>query len=149
MSKIRITKHFEFEMAHSLLNYDGLCKFIHGHTYKLEVTLIGTAIDDSSNPKHGMLIDFKDLKTIVNKNVVNIFDHAYVINSQTPQEEVKFIRKFSERTLVVDYQPTCEQLTLDFVDRLKNNFPNNIVLHSLRLYETTTSFTEWFASDNI
>ncbi|MBP7509547.1 MAG: 6-carboxytetrahydropterin synthase, partial [Prolixibacteraceae bacterium] len=48
MAKIRVTKYYDFEMAHALWNYDGLCKNIHGHSYKLHITVIGEPIDDSS-----------------------------------------------------------------------------------------------------
>ena len=57
MSTIRVTKSFSFETAHALYGYDGLCKNIHGHSYKLYVTVIGTPITDSSNVKFGMVID--------------------------------------------------------------------------------------------
>ena len=52
-------------MAHSLPGHDGLCKNIHGHSYELLVTLIGEPIPDPRSPKYGMVIDFKDLKTII------------------------------------------------------------------------------------
>ena len=61
MSKIRITKSFSFETGHALYGYDGLCKNVHGHSYKLDVTVIGSPISDSNNVKYGMVIDFKDL----------------------------------------------------------------------------------------
>ena len=62
--KIRITKQFNFETAHALYGYDGLCKNVHGHSYKLYVTVIGDPIDDTNHKKNGMLIDFSDLKKI-------------------------------------------------------------------------------------
>ncbi len=65
MQNIRITKIFHFEMAHALNNYDGLCRNIHGHSYKLRVTLIGQPSNDKTSPKKGMLIDFSDIKKIV------------------------------------------------------------------------------------
>jgi 6-pyruvoyltetrahydropterin/6-carboxytetrahydropterin synthase len=65
MSLIRITKQFNFETGHALYGYDGLCKNVHGHSYKLSVTVSGTPIQDSNHVKHGMVIDFKDLKKIV------------------------------------------------------------------------------------
>ncbi len=68
MTKIRLTKQFAFEMAHSLWNYDGLCKNIHGHSYKLDVTVIGKPIDDESNNKQGMVMDFIDLKRNCKQN---------------------------------------------------------------------------------
>ena len=51
MTKIRITKKFEFEAGHALYGYDGKCKNIHGHSYKLWVTVIGSPIEDSSHVK--------------------------------------------------------------------------------------------------
>ena len=65
MTKIRVTKSFGFETGHALYGYDGLCKNVHGHSYKLYVTVIGSPIDDQNHVKNGMVIDFKDLKTIV------------------------------------------------------------------------------------
>ena len=62
MSKIRITKQFGFETGHALYGYDGKCKNVHGHSYKLSVTVIGTPINDVNNVKNGMVIDFTDLK---------------------------------------------------------------------------------------
>ncbi len=64
---IRVTKEFPFEMAHVLWNYDGPCKNVHGHSYRLFVTLSGYPSDDPLNPKNGMVIDFSDLKKIVKK----------------------------------------------------------------------------------
>ena len=62
MSTIRVTKSFGFETGHALYGYDGLCKNVHGHSYKLYVTVVGRPIDDQNHVKNGMVIDFKDLK---------------------------------------------------------------------------------------
>ena len=80
MSKIRITKKFTFEAGHALYGYDGKCKNVHGHSYKLYVTVIGEPIKDKGNVKYGMVIDFSDLKSIVKKEVVDSFDHSIIIN---------------------------------------------------------------------
>ena len=69
MSKIRITKKFRFEAAHALYGYDGKCKNIHGHNYKLFVTIIGKPISNQSDVKFGMVMDFDDLKKIVKNNL--------------------------------------------------------------------------------
>ena len=70
MSKIRITKQFSFETGHALYGYDGKCKNVHGHSYKLSVTVIGTPITDTTNVKYGMVIDFSDLKKNSSKNIM-------------------------------------------------------------------------------
>ena len=67
---IRISKEFRFETGHALFGYDGLCKNVHGHSYKLTVTLIGKPIIDSNNVKFGMIMDFSDLKKIIKRCVV-------------------------------------------------------------------------------
>ena len=149
MSKIRITKQFTFETGHALYGYDGKCRNVHGHSYKLSVTVIGTPITDNSNVKYGMVIDFGDLKKIVKEEIVNVFDHATVFNKNTPHVELaKELEDRGHNVLLVDYQPTSEMMVIDFADKIKNRLPDNIKLHSLRLRETDTSYAEWFASDN-
>ncbi|MGM0666661.1 MAG: 6-pyruvoyl trahydropterin synthase family protein [Bacteroidota bacterium] len=148
MSKIRVTKEFGFETAHALWNYDGPCRNVHGHSYKLFVTLKGEPIDDPGNPKNGMVIDFGDLKKLVNREVVKIFDHSVVISRRVEREKLEALEKMFGNVLLVDYQPTCENLVTDIAGRIKAKLPANICLHSLRLYETATSYAEWFADDN-
>jgi 6-pyruvoyltetrahydropterin/6-carboxytetrahydropterin synthase len=148
MSKIRITKQFNFETAHALYGYDGKCKNIHGHSYKLSVTVIGTPISDSTNVKFGMVIDFGDLKKIVASEIVNKFDHATVFNKNTPHIELaKELEKRDHNVILVDYQPTSEMMLVDFAEKIINRLPENVKLHSLKLQETGTSNAEWYASD--
>ena len=80
MSTIRITKRFSFETGHALYGYDGKCRNVHGHSYKLFVTVIGHPISDTTHVKLGMVIDFSDLKVIVKNKIVDVFDHATVFN---------------------------------------------------------------------
>ena len=149
MTNIRITKQFSFETGHALYGYDGKCKNVHGHSYRLDVTVIGVPISDNTNVKFGMVIDFGDLKKIVKEEIVNIFDHATVFNKNTPHIELaKELEDRGHNVLLVDYQPTSEMMVIDFADKIKKRLPENIKLHSLKLQETATSFAEWFASDN-
>jgi len=149
MSKIRITKQFSFETGHALYGYDGKCKNVHGHSYRLDVTVIGNPITDSSNVKFGMVIDFSDLKKIVKEDIVNVFDHATVFNKNTPHVELaKELEMRGHNVLLVDYQPTSEMMVIDFAKKIMERLPENIRLFSLKLQETATSYAEWFASDN-
>jgi 6-pyruvoyltetrahydropterin/6-carboxytetrahydropterin synthase len=145
---IRVTKEFPFEMAHVLWNYDGPCKNVHGHSYRLFVTLSGFPVNNQDNPKNGMVIDFSDLKSIVKKQIVNIFDHSVVLSKKIDKEKTELLNKMFGNTVLVDYQPTCENLVADFAVRLVPHLPAGVKLHSLKLYETATSFAEWFAIDN-
>jgi 6-pyruvoyltetrahydropterin/6-carboxytetrahydropterin synthase len=150
MSFIRITKQFTFETGHALYGYDGKCRNVHGHSYKLSVTVIGKPITDKNHVKYGMVIDFTDLKAIVKEEVVNQFDHATVFNKNTPHVELaKELEQRGHHVILVEYQPTSENLVIDFAQRIKSRLPENIKLLSLRLQETESSYAEWFASDNL
>lgn len=149
MRNIRITKQFSFETGHALYGYDGKCKNVHGHSYRLDVTVIGQPITDPSNVKFGMVIDFSDLKKIVKEEIVNVFDHATVFNKNTPHVELaKELETRGHNVLLVDYQPTSEMMVIDFAEKIKQRLPDAIKLHSLKLQETATSYAEWYASDN-
>lgn len=149
MAKIRITKEFTFETGHALHGYDGLCKNVHGHSYKLAVTLIGTPIDDVAAVKNGMLIDFSDLKKIVKREIVDPFDHATVLNVTTPHKELADeMESRGHKVVRVDYQPTCELMLVDFAAKIKDKLPASVTLYSMRLRETGTAFAEWYATDN-
>ena len=149
MSKIRITKQFNFETGHALYGYDGKCKNVHGHSYKLSVTVTGEPISDNANVKFGMVIDFGDLKKIVKEEIVDLFDHATVFNKNTPHVELaKELQDRGHHVLLVDYQPTSEMMVIDFAKKIKARLPENIELFALKLQETETSYAEWFASDN-
>ena len=149
MSNIRITKQFSFETGHALYGYDGKCKNVHGHSYRLDVTVIGHPISDRSHVKYGMVIDFGDLKKIVKEEIVDVFDHATVFNKNTPHVELaKELEARDHNVLLVDYQPTSEMMVIDFAKKIKSRLPENINLHSLKLQETATSYAQWFASDN-
>jgi 6-pyruvoyltetrahydropterin/6-carboxytetrahydropterin synthase len=147
-SIIRVTKEFRFEMAHVLWNYDGPCRNVHGHSYRLFVTLSGEPVKDPGNPKDGMVIDFTDLKKIVKKEIVNVFDHAVVMSKNYDNGKTEIFKKMFGNTVLVDYQPTCENLISDFARRIGKLLPHGVILHSLKLYETATSFSEWYAADN-
>ena len=149
MTKIRITKQFTFETGHALYGYDGKCKNVHGHSYKLSVTVIGKPISEDNHIKLGMVIDFSDLKKIVKEEIVDVFDHATVLNKNTPHLELaNVLKEKGHHIILVNYQPTSENMIIDFSYRIKARLSKDIELHSLKLQETETSYAEWFASDN-
>jgi len=149
MHNIRITKEFKFEMAHVLKGYDGPCRNVHGHSYELKVTLIGKPVSEANNPKLGMVMDFGDLKKIIKEQVVDVFDHALVLNRTMPAEVIETLSKHFEKVYTLDYQPTSEMMVADFAQRIAAKLPENVKMHSVFLRETGTAFAEWHASDNI
>ena len=144
---IRITKEFKFEAGHALSGHDGLCKNVHGHSYRLSVTVIGKPIQDPNNPKYGMVMDFSDLKKIINNIIVEPFDHATVLNKNSNKKLVRFMEGQEHKIVKVDYQPTSEMMILDFAERIKSILPNEVKLHHLILRETGTCSAEWHSSD--
>ncbi len=149
MPIIRLTREFSFETAHALEGYDGPCREIHGHSYRLFVTVKGRPSDRPGDPKEGMVMDFGLLKRIVNEEVVDRLDHALVLRA-TPASAplVGELRARFGNVLAVGYQPTCERMLADFAARIAPRLPEGVALHSLRLYETAASCAEWCADDN-
>lgn len=132
-------------MGHALNNYDGKCRFLHGHSYKLYVTLLGPVINEFNFPKDGMVIDFSVLKKIVNEKIVDVYDHSFVVNER---DERKFtLPEISQRTILFPVQPTAENLLIHFKDIIKENLPEGLKLVNVKLYETEDSYAEWEVDD--
>ena len=148
MAIIRLTKEFSFEAAHALGGYDGPCREIHGHSYRLFVTIKGEPSTDPTNPKQGMVMDFGVLKKIVSEEIISRFDHALVLRSTADEALRKLLAEQFDNLIVVNYQPTCENMLDDFSRRISARLPEGVELHSLRLHETATSYAEWYAEDN-
>jgi 6-pyruvoyltetrahydropterin/6-carboxytetrahydropterin synthase len=148
-NNIRVTKEFTFEMAHALYGYDGACKNVHGHSYHLSVTVSGKPIDDINNVKNGMVIDFGDIKKIVKEHVVDKYDHAFMVNAKTPHAKLNPADYgYGDNFFKMDFQPTCENMIIEFAKVLQIHLPKQVKLHSLKLRETATSFVAWHATDN-
>ncbi|MFC1732125.1 6-pyruvoyl tetrahydropterin synthase family protein [candidate division KSB1 bacterium] len=148
MTKIRLTKLFSFEAAHALMNYDGPCRNIHGHSYKLVVTIIGTPLNDCLSPKNGMVMDFGDLKEIIKKSIIEKFDHSLILNEKTTLPDLKKFKEIFSKLVLLPYQPTCENLLNDFAENIRKLLPPEISLHSLKLIETDSSSAAWYSQDN-
>lgn len=116
---LNVCRTFTFDAAHQLPNYDGLCANLHGHQWTLEVEVSG-AKDNTT----GMVMDFKQMKEIVNEAIIRIFDHHFIND---------FIANPTAENIV---EWTVFVLSADFADY-------NLRLARIRLYETPNSFCEW------
>ena len=123
---VNVTKLFEFEACHHLPHYDGACHNLHGHSYKLEVTVSGQVSKNENDPKCGMIIDFKDLKAIVKSVAVDKYDHSN-LNEFFPNPTAEIMVK---------------QIAVDIMSKL----PQGVYLMSCKLWETSTSYAEWNVS---
>ena len=124
MPKVYLTKEFEFEAAHHLINYDGPCANVHGHSYKLQVTVSGNV--DPTETKYAtdcMVLDFKNLKGIVKAVIIDTHDH----------EDLNKLYS----------NPTAEIMVIEMFNTLRNWLPSDVKLESVKLWETTTSFAEY------
>lgn len=148
-SMIRITKIFTFETAHVLYNYDGKCKNMHGHSYKLFVTVKGNPINDLDSHKNGMVVDFGNIKKIVKQEIVDVWDHAVMVNGSSPHKSLgESLENQGHKVIFCNYQPTCENMLYDIASKIRAKLPPQIQLAYLKLHETENSYGEWLAEDN-
>uniref|UniRef100_A0A6H1ZVJ2 Putative 6-Pyruvoyl tetrahydrobiopterin synthase n=1 Tax=viral metagenome TaxID=1070528 RepID=A0A6H1ZVJ2_9ZZZZ len=122
---ISITKEFRFEAAHHLPNYEGKCRFVHGHSYLLAVEVSGEIDESSETALNGMVMDFGELKKVVNKKIIDKLDHTDLNN--------------------IFKSPTAEVMTYWIVRQLRESLPFGVRLNRVRLWETDTSYAEWKA----
>lgn len=140
----RVTKKFGFEAAHRLRKHGGLCRNLHGHSYKGEVTVSGPIWKDT-----GMVCDFSFLSKII-KMIVDgeegspavPLDHSVMLNCEDKElstvcEQMEF-RVFS----MVD-EPTAENIANTIADRILDHLPDNLYLEKVRIWETENSYAEW------
>ncbi|AIL44498.1 Queuosine biosynthesis QueD, PTPS-I [Elizabethkingia anophelis NUHP1] len=121
---------------------------MHGHSYKLFVTVKGKPVNDLDNPKNGMVVDFGDIKKIVNEEVVDIWDHAVLINANSPHKELgNELEGRGHKVIYCSFQPTCENMLYEIAAKVQAKLPSNISLAYLKLHETENSYGEWFAED--
>ena len=146
MEKIRITKEFKFEMAHALYGYDGLCANIHGHSYRLWVTVRGNVKKENKHIKDGMVMDFTDLKSIIKPTIIKKYDHSLVLNANSPHANLDL--SAFDKVYYLPYQPTSENLVTDFANSITSLLPENVELLRVVLSETVSSFAEWNSEDN-
>jgi len=148
MAILHLTRIFHFDMAHVLLNYPGKCKNIHGHTYKLEVTVKGVPCNEETSPKKGMLIDFSDFKNLIHNEIITFWDHALMIHQDSDPILLNALKSNYEKIIIVPFQPTTENMICELATIIKKILPSDLQLFSLRLYETENSFAEWYDYEN-
>lgn len=149
MGKVSITKEFSWDMAHLLAGHEGLCKNLHGHTYKMQIEVTRKTEDVIMTEINcqGMVIDFKDLKQLVIDKIVEPLDHAFMywVNSPEPLEHeiAEILIKNKRKVASVNYRPTSEEMAMNFFDTLSQQFlPLNLELRAVKVWETPTSFAE-------
>ena len=134
---ITVCKTVRFDAAHVLTNHQGLCKNLHGHTYRVDVSVTQPEGDDRD-----MVIDFKDLKAIANEVVCDRFDHAFIYNTESAGEKeiAAVVEKNGMRTVAIPFRSTAENLAKMFYGDLKARIPG---LAAVKVWETAESCAEY------
>ena len=138
---LSVTKIVHFEMAHALHGYKGACKNIHGHSYELQVTVTDEKAINEFIPAPGFIVDFKELKQCISKNLLQIFDHTLLLSTDYLSDHPTL--RNQENLLEWKMEPTAENLLLFMKQQLLENLPNGIRLIKLKLFETKDSYAEW------
>ncbi|MEI6948767.1 6-carboxytetrahydropterin synthase [Paraflavisolibacter sp. H34] len=138
---LKVTKIVRFEMAHALHGYEGPCHHIHGHSYELHVTVQPASFTDEYVPAPGFVIDFRQLKELVQSVVLRHMDHQLFLSpaylqQYGPMGQLSNLEIFPA-------EPSAENLLLYIARQLRASLPRGVVLRSLRLYETRDSYAEW------
>ena len=132
-----VTKSVKFDAAHILTNHCGLCKNLHGHTYRVDVSVSADVPNDGD-----MVIDFKDLKRIATEVICDKFDHAFIYNSHSEGEReiAAVVEKHSMRTIALPFRSTAENLAGYFYSELKEKIPG---LYCVKVWETADGSAEY------
>ena len=138
---IQLTKIFHFETAHAIHGYEGACKHIHGHSYELHVTVRARENNSHYIPAPGFIIDFKEIKKLVQSYIIEPFDHRLLLSSAYLAMHPNITHQ--ENLIVWEVEPTAENLLLYIADILNKQFPGPVKLSRLKLFETKDSYAEW------
>ena len=134
-----VTKTVKFDAAHVLTDHQGLCRNLHGHTYRVDVSVSTEADGD-------MVIDFKELKGILAEVILDRFDHSFIYNTGSAGESeiAAVVEKHGMRTVAIPFRSTVENLAKMFYNELKDRFPG---LSSVKVWETADNCAEYRESN--
>lgn len=132
---MKIAKEFRWEMGHRLPEHFGLCKNIHGHSYKMMVQFEGELNKDQ------MVIDYYDVEKIINP-IIQELDHAFMVNKDD-KVVLEFLEKMNSKKVIVDFDATAENICKFMLTRISGEkLPENIKSIKVRIYETQFDYAE-------
>ncbi|MEZ5614316.1 MAG: 6-carboxytetrahydropterin synthase QueD [Rhodocyclaceae bacterium] len=143
---MRITRRLEFDSGHRIPDHQSQCRHLHGHRYAIEITLAGEVIRQEGSPLNGMVMDFSDVKTLARRNLVDAWDHAFLV-WRGDADVLSFLESLpGHKTVVLDVVPTAENLAalaFKLLDRVyRDTFGNHLRLEQVRLYETPNCWAD-------
>lgn len=143
---MRITRRLEFDSGHRIPDHQSQCRHLHGHRYAIEITLSGDIIRQDGSPANGMVMDFSEVKVLAKKNLVDAWDHAFLV-WRGDAAVLSFLESLpGHKTVVLDAVPTAENLAAEAFRRLdqvyRGTYANRLCLEKVRLYETPNCWAE-------
>jgi 6-pyruvoyltetrahydropterin/6-carboxytetrahydropterin synthase len=150
LTQVQITRRIEFDAGHRIPDHASKCRNIHGHRYVLEATVVGTVQADRGKSDDGMVVDFGDLKTMMNVEIGDKWDHAFLV-AQSDGEAVKAAACLGvgHKTVYLNCVPTVENLAAiafrAIDERIRvTDVGSHFELHHIRLYETPNCWADVF-----
>ena len=143
---MRITRRLEFDSGHRIPDHQSQCRHLHGHRYAIEITLQGDIIRQAGSHLNGMVMDFSDIKTLAKQNLVDAWDHAFLV-WRGDSDLLSFLESLpGHKTIVLEVVPTAENLAalaFDLLDRVyRDSYGNHLRLEQVRLYETPNCWAD-------
>ena len=143
---MRITRRLEFDSGHRIPDHQSQCRHLHGHRYAIEITLQGDIIRQAGSPLNGMVMDFSDIKALAKQNLVDAWDHAFLV-WRGDSDLLSFLESLpGHKTRVLEVVPTAENLAalaFDLLDRVyRDSYGNHLRLEQVRLYETPNCWAD-------
>ncbi len=132
----RVTREIDFCYGHRLLNYDGKCKYLHGHNGRAIIAIEAEKLDH-----RGMVLDFSDIKKVVSRWIDTELDHRMLLHRDDPA--IDALRKLGEPLQLLDVNPTAENIAkLIFDFTASQGFP----VVEVNLWETPNCFATYAPS---
>ena len=147
---MQITRRLEFDAGHRIPSHNSQCRHLHGHRYAIEITLSGDIITTEGISEHGMVMDYAEVKRIAREELVEAWDHAFLVY-RNDGVVLQFLNSLPEhKTVVLDMPPTAENLAMIAFNRLKdayrNSYGNHLQLQRVRIYETPNNWADYTRS---
>lgn len=148
---MQITRRLEFDAGHRIPNHSSQCRHLHGHRYAIEITLTGDIINQEGASDEGMVMDFADVKRIAKEQVVDAWDHAFLVYCKD-ETVLSFLNSLpGHKTVILDVVPTAENLARVAFKLLdpayRDTYNTHLTLQRVRLYETPNNWADCLRRD--
>ena len=148
---MKIIKIIEWDMGHRVLHHRSVCRGLHGHRYKVEICVSGDLVSKPDVSEEGMVIDFADIKKISNQFIQEKLDHAFMVWEKDEDLISFFKHSKGHKPVIVPFTPTAENVAAYIFNRLQDKFKDvyktGLHLHSIKLWETPTSYALYEKGD--